>query len=236
MITGVRRVLAAGIAFALAAAAPAAADETITATSPDRYTAAVTTIDQGEKVTLRNIDVAGHDVTSRARGADGKPLFSSDLVAPGRSGPVLGTEYLTTGTYDFLCSVHPGMEAKLEVTSAGQPVERPADRTRPKVTVKVLSKDVGKVAESGKLILKVGADEAADVDLVARAKPGKRKFKLGTATVSIARPGSRRVTIELSDSARKALRGADSAKVTVAASARDSAGNPATARASRTLR
>ena len=84
------------------------ADGTITARPPNQFGSAVTTIDQGEKVTFQNMDIVGHDVTSNQTGDDGTPLFRSALVDPGSSGPVEGTEYLTTGSYDFFCSVHPG--------------------------------------------------------------------------------------------------------------------------------
>lgn len=226
------RVLAVTVTVSLLAAAVAYADETITARAGDDYAAAVTTIDQGEKVTLRNIDIAGHDVSSSRKSEDGKPLFHSELVGPGSSGPVMGTEYLVTGTYPFICTVHPGMEATLEVTSAGTPVPQPKP---PEVQVKVTSKDLQRVVGKGKLKLAVTASKAS-VKLVARAKAGKRSIALGNKTVKLESAGSRKVALTLSESARKALGRRDSAKVTVKATATDAAGQTAKSTATRTLR
>lgn len=231
MIVSMRRVAAAALVGTLAVAVPAWADETITAHAPNQFGSAVTTIDQGEKVTLHNLDVAGHDVTASRRGADGRPLFRSDLVAPGDSGPVRGTEYLTTGTYPFFCSVHPGMEATLEVTSAGAPVPRPDP---PEVAVKIVSKDLQRVVREGKLRLRVTSTKAS-VTVAARAKAGTKTIALGSKTVRFKTDDTRGVTLALSDSARKALRGRGSAKFTATATARNS-GQTAKSTATRTLR
>jgi plastocyanin len=115
MIPAVRRGLAIAVVVLLLGATAAWADETITTRPTNAFTSSVTTIDQGEKVTLTNYDVSGHDVVSQKTGDDGKSLFRSELVGPGQSGPVVGTEYLTTGTYPFFCSIHPGMRGNLAV-------------------------------------------------------------------------------------------------------------------------
>jgi plastocyanin len=231
MIAGVRIVALFALVASLVAAVPAWADETITARAPSEYASPVTTIDQGEKVTLSNIDIAGHDVFSRQRGPDDKPLFSSDLVAPGESGPVNGTEFLVTGTYPFYCTVHPGMEATLEVTSAGTPVERP---DAPEVEVKVASGDLQRVVRDGKLRLRVTSTKAT-VQLAVRAKAGRSSIALGTKTVRFRSAAERIVTLRLSDSARDALRGRRSAKVTATATA-SAAGREARSTSTRTLR
>lgn len=229
---GMRRTVTAALVAALAVAVPAWADETITARAPNEFASAVTTIDQGEKVTLQNLDlVYGHDATSTKRGVDGKPLFASDVVAPGESGPVRGTEYLVTGTYPFVCSIHPGMEATLEVTSAGTPVARPA---APEVKVKVASKDLQRVVRKGKLKLRVISTKAS-VKLAVRAKAGKSTIALGTKAVRFKGTGDRVVTLRLSDSARDALRGRSRSKVTATATATHD-GQSAKATATRTLR
>jgi plastocyanin len=211
----------------LLAAPAASADETITARPPNSFAAAVTTIDQGEKVTLRNADVAGHDVTSTRKSDDGKPLFLSELVAPGSSGPVVGTEYLVTGTYPFVCTVHPGMDATLEVTSSGEPVPRPDP---PELKLKVVSSDLQRVVRDGRLKVRVRST-AATVKLVAKAKR-----KLGATTVKFGKAGARTVALKLSKAGRKALRGRKRAKVTVTANATDAAGQTTRSTASRTLR
>ena len=78
----------AALIVSLVAAATAWADGTISARPVNSFSSSVTTIDQGEKVTFRNTDVAGHDVVSEKAGDDSKPLFRSEIVAPGASGPV----------------------------------------------------------------------------------------------------------------------------------------------------
>ena len=229
MIAAVRRGLAAGVIVSLLAGATAWADETITARPVNTFAQAVTTIDQGEKVTLQNMDIAGHDVTAARTGDDGKPLFRSELVAPGASGPVQGTEYLTTGTYPFVCSVHPGMEATLEVTSQGTPVPRP----RPSVTLKVASRDLQRVVETGKLKLKVRSSKASLV-VGARAKTGKKSIALGSKKVKWD-GGRGRVRLKLSDSARKALGKKESAKIIATVTADHGGGHTERTTAKRTL-
>jgi len=229
MIAAVRRGLAAGVIVSLLAAATAWADETITARTPNAFAQAVTTIDQGEKVTLRNMDIAGHDVTAAKTGDDGKPLFRSELISPGGSGPVQGTEYLTTGTYPFVCSVHPGMDATLEVTSQGTPVPRP----QPGVTVKVVSRDLQRVVKSGKLKLKVRSSKASLV-VGARAKAGKSSIALGSKKVKWD-GGAGPIRLKLSDSARKALRKKNRAKFIATVTANHGGGHTERTTARRTL-
>jgi plastocyanin len=229
MILSVRRGLAAAVIVSLLAATAAWADETISARPVNSFGAAVTTIDQGEKVTFRNMDLAGHDVVSTKAGDDGKPLFRSDLIGPGSSGPVVGTEYLVTGTYPFFCSIHPGMEATLEVTSAGTPVPRP----QPGVTVKVVSKALKKVVKRGKLKLGVRSAKAT-LTLGARAKAGKSSIALGSKKLKWD-GGEGRVTLKLSDAARKALRKRKKATLIATATADHGGGHTERATARRTL-
>lgn len=199
MIPSVRRGLAVAVIASLIGAATAWADGTISARPVNSFGAAVTTIDQGEKVTFNNMDIAGHDVVASEAGDDGKPLFRSDLVSPGESGPVAGTEYLVTGTYPFFCSIHPGMEATLEVTSAGTPVPRPQGT----VSVKVVSKDLQRVVKRGKLKLAVRSAKAK-LTLGARATTRKSSIALGSRQVRWD-GGEGRVALKLSDAAREAL-------------------------------
>jgi plastocyanin len=229
MIPAVRRGVVAALIVSLAAAATAWADGTINARPPNTFSAAVTTIDQGEKVTFRNSDIAGHDVVSKDSGDDGKPLFRSEVVAPQSSGPVPGTEYLTTGTYPFFCSIHPGMEATLEVTSAGTPVPRP----KPSVTVKVRSGDLQRVVNSGKLKLRVSTPKA-DLTVGARAKKRNGSIALGSKKVEWD-GGSGRVVLKLSDSARDALDKRERAKVIATVTADHGGGHTERATAKRTL-
>jgi plastocyanin len=79
------------VALALAgalSAAPAYADETITAGPvPNSFGNPEVTVDQGELVTFRNSDPTGafHDVTATGKDADGKPLFASDTIEGGKT-------------------------------------------------------------------------------------------------------------------------------------------------------
>ena len=231
MMPGVRRGLAVAVVVFLLGAANAWADETITAYPPNQFGSAVTTIDQGEKVTFQNMDIAGHDVTSNQTGDDGAPLFKSQLVAPGSSGPVEGTEYLTTGSYDFYCTIHPGMEATLEVTSAGTPVPRPKPEG---VSVKILSKSLDRVVETGKLKLRVSS-RRGEVVVGARAKKRKTTIALGSKKVEFDKADERTVRLKLSDSAREALDKRKSVTVTATATANHGGGHTERATDSRKL-
>lgn len=62
-----------------------------------------------------NADQMVHDVTSRARTSDGKPLFRSSYTSPGTTSTVAGAEALPPGTYEFYCSLHPHMAGTLHV-------------------------------------------------------------------------------------------------------------------------
>src|SRR5215208_3028462 len=88
-------------AAAMLLAAPAAiADEEIVGATPNRYSNPQVEIDQGERLTFRNTDFANHDVTSQAQG-----LFASETIGQGSTSFVEGSQYLTTGSYNFYCSI-----------------------------------------------------------------------------------------------------------------------------------
>ena len=75
----------ASIALLLLLALPAVAraDKVIEAQVVWRFDASEYTIDQGEKLTFKNMDSASpgpHDVTASAQGPDGKPLFRSKTI------------------------------------------------------------------------------------------------------------------------------------------------------------
>src|SRR5204863_7601065 len=140
-----------GAALALAGlfwAAPALGDATITAGPvPNRYANTEATIGQGQTVTFQNSDRSAlHDVTSDQAGSDGNALFKSETVEGGKSAPVKGVEFLTTGDYAFHCSLHPFMKGTLHVSSNGTPKPRtpdnpapnPSDTSPPDATVKIL--------------------------------------------------------------------------------------------------
>jgi plastocyanin len=43
------------------------------------------------------------------------PLFASAITPGGGTSPVVGTAALKPGSYDFFCSLHPGMTGTLTV-------------------------------------------------------------------------------------------------------------------------
>src|SRR5438132_65115 len=120
-----RRVVAVALATALACPALAWADKTIEAAPPYRFVTTDVTMDQGERLTFHNGDTVTHDVTATQNGSDGQPLFKTPPVDGGKEAFVEGSQYLTAGHYEFICSIHPNMKGMLTVTSNGTPQPRP---------------------------------------------------------------------------------------------------------------
>jgi plastocyanin len=70
----------------------------------------------GGSLSFANLDVAQHDVVSVEKGPGDKPLFQSPLIGFGQTAAVEGTDRLAAGkTYEFFCSIHPGMRGQLIV-------------------------------------------------------------------------------------------------------------------------
>lgn len=76
----------------------------------------------GSVVSFTNLDQTTHDVTSRAtrtvivkKKKKKIPLFSAPMTAGGQMSEIPGTASLKPGTYDFYCSMHPGMTGTLTV-------------------------------------------------------------------------------------------------------------------------
>jgi plastocyanin len=229
------------------ASGAAYADQTIYAGPPNQFVGGDITMAQGERVTFTNVDTTTHDVTSKASGPDGKPLFASAKIGPGQSAPVAGTDYLTTGSYDYICSIHPFMTGTITVTAAGTPAQRPgsgspppgqqqsassSDTTPPSVTVKVLDTKRGLVRKRRSLQVSVRADEKATIGLVARS--GKATVASGTARFE--NEGTRKVSLKLTKAGLRWAKRSGTLRVVVTARAADAAGNGATATASGRLR
>lgn len=194
-------------AAAFGAAHALGVTETIT-TSPACCTFAqpTFTLDPGQVATFQNNDGVSHNVFASGDGPDGAVLFSSDTTTSGQV-PVNGTQYLGTGSYPFVCTVHPEMVAQLAVTANGTPV------ARPDIEVKVLSSKLGKVVSSGKLKVKVSAS-AVSSDVVLTARKGARK--LGSkGNIDLAAGASVTVKVPLTQSGKNALKDLESAKVKV---------------------
>lgn len=220
-----RRLLVLVTIAAPALCAPAAlADVTIRAIPPNRYLDTSPSMAQGERLTFSNSDVAAHDVTSAQNGSDGRPLFASALIGAGQSAFVDGSQHLTTGSYPFLCSVHPFMTGTLTVTSAGTPVPRPgggaaADTVAPTVALRLTSSRVKR------LVARVTVDEASTVAVKATARSGGRRVTVGRGQATLSAAGSRSVRLSVTTVGRRALRSRKSLAITVRATAKDAAGN-----------
>jgi plastocyanin len=233
-------------AGALLAAAPAAlADKTITASPSNRYSTPNVTMDQGERLTFQNADIADHNVTASKDGSDGKPLFASKTISTNQESLVDGSQYLTAGTYEFFCTLHSFMTGTLTVTSAGTPVPRPGggggsggggggsggggsgggstDTTAP--SLKLATRGT---LRSHRLRITATVSEAAHVSLRATVRRGGRTVTVGRATADVSE--SETISIKLS---RRARRGS---RVTISGTARDDAGNSGTARRTVKLR
>jgi plastocyanin len=161
-----------------------------------------------------------HNVVASTDGPDGEPLFSSEAIPPGpTTSPVVGAQYLEPGTYHFVCTIHPGMEADLKVTG-GTPA------ARPKIKVSIPSQKLKKVRKSGKL--KVGVKGVNDADGVSLAV-SKGKKLIGTASdISVATGRTRKVSVALTKPGKKAIK--KGKKVVVAAQGSLPFGKPTTAK------
>jgi len=237
----VRR-LAAAAALAVAGAfwaAPALGDGTITAgPTPNTYATTDVTIDQGQTVTFQNSDpTAFHDVTADQNGG-GKPLFNSETIEGGKTAPVKGVEFLTTGDYGYHCSVHPFMKGTLHVSASGTPKPRtpdnpapnPADTTPPDARVTILDTRISGVLQHHGVRLRLRTDEPARFKLTATA--GKTRVALGSVTTK----GNRTTKLDLTKSGKKLLFKASTVKLKLTAKVNDAADNKSTASATKTLR
>jgi plastocyanin len=177
------------------------------------------TLDPGQVATFQDLDGVSHNVIASGIGPDGAVLFRSDTIDSGQA-PVNGTQYLGTGTYAFVCTVHSEMSANLVVSGNGSPLARPG------VVLTVVSKKLDRVLASGKLKVKVSASAlSSDIELTAR----KGAKKLGSkGNIDIAAGASPIVKLPLTHSGKNALKDLGSAKVTV--SGEVPFGSPATAK------
>ena len=229
-MAGSRRKLAplcAALVAALLAPAVAHADQKIVAASPFRFTTPSVTMDQGERLTFENQDnTVPHNVTHRPERQGDPPLFKTDSISGGQEVFVEGSQYLTSGGYDFICTLHSGMEGRLTVTTAGTPVPRPApDQTAPRVGVQVLDRRKRPVRRAGALRVRVSTDEAAQIALTARAGSARQPVVIGRASATFAAASRRTLLVELNRAGRQAVARKGRPRIAVTAVARDPAGN-----------
>jgi plastocyanin len=233
----------AGVALAVAgalAAAPALADQTVTAGPvPNTFATKDVTIAQGEALTFQNSDrTALHDVTSDKNGSDSKPLFVSDTIDGGKTAPVKGVEFLTTGDYGFHCSVHPFMTGTVHVSANGTPKPRtpdnpapnPADTTPPTASVTILDSSIAKVLKRGTLIVRLTTDEPSRFNVT--AKSGKTTIAAGTVVL---KGTKRNAALSLTKAGKKLLKQAKTATIKLTAQVNDAANNKSAATAARKL-
>ena len=223
-------------AACLAAAPGAWADETVYAGPIDQYLNPTLTIDVGEQLTFKNLDVDTHDVVAVDK-AGGKPLFGTPRIGTGSDAIVQGVQQLKGGRYEFFCTLHPYMKGTLFVSGGGTPSPPPSgDTTAPKVTLSIVSSSVSRVRKDKKLQVKVTVDEPGNVQLTATTKDGKKTVTLARATKGFTRSGSATVSMPLTSSGRSALNGRSSAVVSLSGRATDGAGNAGSGTAKRTLK
>jgi hypothetical protein len=169
-------------------------------------------IDEGFTAVLVNNGNNTHNVTADDKGPDGKPLFRTGNVAGGAMREIDGTQYLSAGSYDFYCSIHPStMQDTLPVSDGLGTDPEP----RPEISLKLKSKKLAKVVKSGKLKVKVqseGPTAAQDISL--KAKKGKKGITK-SKKVNLAAGASKNVKLKLSDKGAGKLADLDSAKVKV---------------------
>ncbi|MFL5845484.1 MAG: plastocyanin/azurin family copper-binding protein [Solirubrobacteraceae bacterium] len=239
-----RRALVSAGAAALVWPMLAWADKTIEAAPPNRFTAPELTMDQGERLVFRNGDTVSHDVTATTATSDGKPLFSTPIVAAGKEAFVEGSQYLTEGHYAYVCSLHSGMKGTIHVTGNGTaqprpgtaPQSAPADKIRPTIAMKIVSRSVNMARARSALVVRVVLSERSHLELRAIARP-----KAGGPLVTIARrllhkaEGTRRVHLGLTRAGHAALRRHRGLAVIVKAIAIDPSGNMTQAAHGRTL-
>jgi plastocyanin len=246
-----RRLIHGGAAAiaALGLAAAAAYGGTIYAAPPNQFVGGDITIAQGEKVTFTNGDTVTHDVTAATKGTDGNPLFASEKIGAGQSAGVAGAEYLTTGSYAYICSIHPGMKGTITVSSAGTPAPRPgsgsgsppaqsppspssADTVAPTTSVKVLDTNRSAVRKRRSLQLEVKTNETATLAITARSG----RTTIATGSTRLTKPGTRKVTVKLTKAGLKLIKRSRNVRIAVAVEAKDAAGNSSAASASGRLR
>jgi plastocyanin len=194
-----------------------AAHATIIGQSDNTYNNGTYNTDQGE-VSVFQVLGGTHNVTAKQSGPDGKPLFRS-LTITGGTTSVDGTQYLTAGTYQFFCSVHPStMNATLVVSGNGTPVPRPHG------DLKLLTKKLSKARKRGLLV---------EIDMSAKIDGVNMVAKLGRTIIARANAlalasGQQFEVLKLNKAGKNKLSGRS--KATVQVSADIPFGSPASAK------
>lgn len=223
-VTGI--ITAAAMLFGAASSAQAA-DDIVSAVDCCTFAGGPFSQAAGEKPLFVNPQGSGfvpHNVTANSKGPDGNPLFESDTISEGETSPVEGAQYLSAGTYPFVCTIHPpGMRGEL-IVAGGTALPRP------KIAFSIPSQKLKQVRKTGKVKVKVKALTAASsikLDVL------KGKLKAGSTTIkSLAKGASRTIAVKLTKKGKKAIR--KGKKVPLSGKATVAFGKSASAR--RTLR
>ena len=201
-------VLAAIVGLAFSAASAQAGDVVADATCCT-FAAGPFTQAQGETSSLDNQGdaTAFHNVTSTGFGPDREPLFVSETIpGPGRT-TIPGTQYLATGSYPFVCTLHPGMSGDLEVSAEGTPVARPG------VKLTVPAQKLKQVRRSGKLKVKV-TPVAPSTGVSVEVRKGAKL--IGVIPSLNLTTAAKTVPVKLTKAGRKSIAKGKKVKVSVA--------------------
>jgi endoglycosylceramidase len=225
------------------APARAAANNVVVAETVWKFDASSYAIARGQPLTFDNQDQASpgpHNVTATANGPDGKPLFASKTIPKDQQAPVEGAQALAPGEYDFICTVHPFMQATLKVTgdaAAAPPAAGgSADTTPPKLRAALRTGSLRGALATGHVVASITSDELATLRLQVRARVGRRGVEIARARTTDGAPGRKlRVAAALTASGRRLLRRAHRLVVFLDVTATDAAGHTTRVRARRTL-
>ena len=200
-------------------ASPAGAADLITASDNFFGPPTTFTMSQGENPTLQNNGSNPHNVTATSTGPDGGPLFRSATISGG-STPANGTQYLTAGSYPFICTIHPAtMQGTLNVSASGTP------QPRPRISLKLSSRKLAKVAKKGRLRVAITSSASAD-DASVTAKLGKATIARASGLSLFA--GRQFAVLRLGKKAKAKL--AKRTKATIVLKGTVAFGSPATAK------
>jgi plastocyanin len=217
------------LALAAALAVPAAADETAVTVASFRFSPETASIHQGDSVKWNWTGPdRNHTVTADDGSFESHPGVPTAAVTDGPSGETFSHTFMQTGAFTYHCRVHSYMHGTVRVLAPGEPL---TDTTPPSTTLRILSSSPSRVANSGRLKIKLTVDEAATEKLT--AKLGRRT--IGKKTVELSDAGSKTVSLRLTRHGRDLLEGRDRARVKVIAKATDAAGNKDTQTKSKTL-